>query len=112
MSTIIQGLVNTANTTFQGQYLFGGSNTQTAPFQILANGAVLYNGDQSSINSNVDVGLVAPNNTDGITAFAQSPRPSVPTSTRPHAPDDLSDLNDGQGVPPARPRSPSTTALL
>ena len=32
VSTIIQGLVNTANTTFQGQYLFGGSNTQTAPF--------------------------------------------------------------------------------
>ncbi len=56
VSTIIQGLVNTANTTFQGQYLFGGSNTQTAPFQILGNGTVRYNGDQSSINSNVDVG--------------------------------------------------------
>ena len=28
--------MNTANSTFQGQYLFGGSNTQTAPFQVLA----------------------------------------------------------------------------
>ena len=101
VSTIIQGLVNTANTTFQGQYLFGGSNTQTAPFQILSNGIVRYNGDQSSINSNVDVGLVAPNNTDGITAFGaistpvgSNVDPALTTQTS------LSDLNDGQGVPP------------
>jgi flagellar hook-associated protein 3 FlgL len=100
VSTIIQGLVNTANTTFQGQYLFGGSNTQTAPFQILGNGTVRYNGDQSSINSNVDVGLVAPNNTDGITAFGaistpvgSDVDPALTTQTS------LSDLNDGQGVP-------------
>jgi flagellar hook-associated protein 3 FlgL len=100
VSTIIQGLVNTANTTFQGQYLFGGSNTQTAPFQILGNGIVRYNGDQSSINSNVDVGLVAPNNTDGITAFGaistpvgSNVDPALTTQTS------LSDLNDGQGVP-------------
>jgi flagellar hook-associated protein 3 FlgL len=100
VSTIIQGLVNTANTTFQGQYLFGGSNTQTAPFQILGNGTVRYNGDQSSINSNVDAGLVAPNNTDGITAFGaistpvgSDVDPALTTQTS------LSDLNDGQGVP-------------
>jgi flagellar hook-associated protein 3 FlgL len=100
VSTIIQGLVNTANTTFQGQYLFGGSNTQTAPFQILANGTVRYNGDQSSINSNVDVGLVAPNNTDGITAFGAISTPvgsDVDPALTPQT--SLSDLNDGQGVP-------------
>jgi len=100
VSTIIQGLVNTANTTFQGQYLFGGSNTQTAPFQILGNGTVRYNGDQSSINSNVDVGLVAPNNTDGITAFGAISTPvgsDVDPALTPQT--SLSDLNDGQGVP-------------
>ena len=57
VSTIIQSLVNTANTTFDGQYLFGGSDTQTAPFQQLANGSVLYNGNQASINSNIASGL-------------------------------------------------------
>ncbi len=100
VSTIIQGLVNTANTTFQGQYLFGGSNTQTAPFQILGNGTVRYNGDQSSINSNVDVGLVAPNNTDGITAFGAISTP-VGSDVDPALTlqTSLSDLNDGQGVP-------------
>jgi flagellar hook-associated protein 3 FlgL len=99
VGTIIQSLVNTANTTFDGQYLFGGSKTQSAPFQVLANGAVLYSGDQASINSNVASGLVAPNNIDGITAFGAISTPvgsDIDPALTPQT--SLSDLNDGQGV--------------
>ena len=99
VSTIIQSLVNTANTTFDGQYLFGGSDTQTAPFQQLANGSVLYNGNQASINSNIASGLIAPNNIDGITAFGAISTPvgsDIDPALTPQT--SLSDLNNGQGV--------------
>ncbi len=100
VGTIISGLVNTANSTFQGQYLFGGSEAKQAPFQVLTSGAILYTGNQASINSQVDAGLVLPNNIDGVTAFgAISPpigndvNPAVTLQTS------LSDLNNGRGVP-------------
>jgi flagellar hook-associated protein 3 FlgL len=100
VGTIITGLVNTANSTFQGQYLFAGSASQQPPFQLLASGAVLYTGNQASINSQVDPNLVLPNNVDGVTAFAAlSPpvgsdvNPAVTLQTS------LSDLNNGRGVP-------------
>jgi flagellar hook-associated protein 3 FlgL len=101
VSTIIQGLVNTANSTFNGQYLFGGSKSQSPPFQVLANGAVLYNGDQASINSNVASGLVSPNNIDGVTAFGAISTP-VGANVDPAltSQTNLSDLNDGRGVMP------------
>ena len=99
VGTIIQGLVNTANTTFQGQYIFGGSQSQTPPFQVLANGAVRYNGDQASINSSIGSGLVEPINVSGIEAFGaiSTPvgsdlNPALTTKTQ------LSDLNNGRGV--------------
>ena len=101
VSTIIQGLVNTANSTFNGQYLYGGSKRQSPPFQVLANGAVLYNGDQASINSNVASGLVSPNNIDGVTAFGAISTP-VGANVDPAltSQTNLSDLNDGRGVMP------------
>src|SRR5580704_6357481 len=34
VGTIISGLVNAANSTFQGRYLFGGSQSQQPPFQV------------------------------------------------------------------------------
>jgi flagellar hook-associated protein 3 FlgL len=101
VGTIIQGLVNTANSTFQGQYLFGGSQSQSPPFQVLANGAVRYNGDQASINSNIGSGLVTPNNIDGITAFGAISTP-VGSDVDPALTlqTNLSDLNNGLGVSP------------
>lgn len=101
VGTIIQGLVNTANSTFQGQYLFGGSQSQSLPFQVLANGAVRYNGDQASINSNIGSGLVTPNNIDGITAFGAISTP-VGSDVDPALTlqTNLSDLNNGLGVSP------------
>lgn len=99
VSTIIQSLVNTANTTFDGQYIFGGSKTQSPPFQVLANGDVLYTGDQASINSNIASGLVAPNNIDGVTAFGAISTPvgsDIDPALTPQT--NLSDLNNGRGV--------------
>ncbi len=100
VGTIISGLVNTANSTFQGQYLFGGSASQQPPFKSKPDGTVLYTGNQASINSQVGSGLVLPNNVDGVTAFgAISPpigsdvNPAVTLQTS------LSDLNNGRGVP-------------
>jgi flagellar hook-associated protein 3 FlgL len=100
VGTIISGLINTANSTFQGQYLFGGSASQQAPFQVETDGTVLYTGNQSSINSQVDSGLVLPNNVDGVTAFGaiSTPlgsdiNPALTLQTN------LSDLNNGRGVP-------------
>jgi flagellar hook-associated protein 3 FlgL len=99
VGTIIQGLVNTANTTFEGQYVFGGSESQTPPFQVLANGSVRYNGDQASINSSIGSGLVEPNNISGVEAFGAISTPvgsdidpALTTQTQ------LSDLNNGRGV--------------
>jgi flagellar hook-associated protein 3 FlgL len=100
VGAIISGLVNTANSTFQGQYLFGGSDSQEAPFQVQSDGNILYTGNQASINSQVSAGLVLPNNVNGATAFgALSPPvgsnvdPAVTLQTN------LSDLNNGRGVP-------------
>jgi flagellar hook-associated protein 3 FlgL len=120
VGTIISGLVNTANSTFQGRYLFAGSASQQPPFQALANGTVLYNGNQSAINSQADSGLVLPNNIDGVTAFGaiSTPvgsdlNPAITSQTN------LSDLNNGRGVPAGSiqvtltPTSgPSTTATI
>jgi flagellar hook-associated protein 3 FlgL len=79
--------------------LFSGSPSQTPPFQILASGAVRYNGDQASINSNVGPGLVTPNNIDGITAFGAISTP-VGSDVDPALTlqTNLSDLNNGRGV--------------
>jgi flagellar hook-associated protein 3 FlgL len=100
VGAIVSGLVNTANSTFGGQYLFGGSETTQAPFQVTQSGAVLYTGNQDSINSQVGTGLVLPNNVNGVTAFgaistpvSSDVNPAVTLQT------DLSDLNSGRGVP-------------
>jgi flagellar hook-associated protein 3 len=100
VGTIISGLVNTANSTFQGQYLFGGSESQQAPFQVLTSGAILYNGNQSSINSQVNAGLALPNNIDGVTAFGAISTP-VGSDINPALTlqTNLSGLNNGRGVP-------------
>ncbi|HXY33750.1 MAG TPA: hypothetical protein VEI07_05945 [Planctomycetaceae bacterium] len=100
VGSIISGLVNVANSTYEGQYLFSGSESQQAPFQVQQSGAILYTGNQDSINSQVASGLVVPNNISGVTAFGaistpvgSDVNPAVTLQT------DLSDLNNGRGVP-------------
>ncbi len=100
VGSIISGLVNVANSTFEGQYLFGGSESKQPPFQVTSSGAILYTGNQASINSQVGSGLVVANNISGVTAFGaiSTPvgsdlNPAVTSQTN------LSDLNNGRGVP-------------
>jgi flagellar hook-associated protein 3 FlgL len=99
VQSIIQGLLNTANSTYQGQYLFGGSETNSPPFQQLSDGTILYTGDNASINSYIDGNLTVANNVTGIAAFGaistpvgSDVDPAVTLQTN------LSDLNGGSGV--------------
>jgi flagellar hook-associated protein 3 FlgL len=100
VGTIISGLVNTANSTFEGQYLFSGSEAQQAPFKQIQGGAVLYVGNQDTINSQVGSNLVSPNNVNGVTAFGATSTP-ISSDVNPAVTlqTSLSDLNNGRGVP-------------
>src|SRR5258707_620812 len=66
---LIQQVVDAANSTFGGQYLFGGSQNSSPPFSITANG-VAYSGDQQSLSTYVAPGLTAATSLDGNTALA------------------------------------------
>lgn len=69
VGALVRQVINTANSQFRGRYLFGGSQTEAAPFELTGNGAVRYSGDQLSIESFLDFELLASNNVDGDTAF-------------------------------------------
>lgn len=65
--TITQ-LLNTANQNFRGRYLFAGSRSATTPFT-QTTGGVVYNGNEGSLNSFVDVGLPYATNASGADVF-------------------------------------------
>ncbi|MFQ5732940.1 MAG: hypothetical protein ACE5KM_13450 [Planctomycetaceae bacterium] len=96
---IIKAALNAANSKFRGRYLFGGSESQGLPFELVNNALVRYNGDREQINSFIDLDLLVSNNVDGVTAFnpltqaaGGSINPAVTLNTR------LSDLHGGAGV--------------
>jgi flagellar hook-associated protein 3 FlgL len=64
----ITQLLNTGNQNFRGRYLFGGSRSSTSPFTRTADG-VVYNGNDGSLNSFVDVGLPYATNASGTDVF-------------------------------------------
>ena len=70
VGSLLEGVLNAANTQFRGRYLFGGTYTDAAPFDLMGNGTVKYSGDTLSINSFADIDLLMANNVDGDTAFA------------------------------------------
>ncbi|QDT38583.1 flagellar hook-associated protein FlgL [Stratiformator vulcanicus] len=70
IESILSGVLNTANSTHRGRYLFGGSETQDQPFTDLGGGRILYHGDSAQIDSQIDTGFLLGNNIDGATAFA------------------------------------------
>jgi flagellar hook-associated protein 3 FlgL len=99
---LIQQVVDSANSTYAGQYLFGGSQNISPPFSITSNG-VVYNGDQQSHSTYTAPGLATATGIDGNTALAAlSPpagadlNPALTLQTR------LSDLKGGQGVVPGQ----------
>jgi flagellar hook-associated protein 3 FlgL len=66
----VAGLMNSKDS--NGNYLFAGSKTDTAPYTQNSDGTYTYNGDQSSINLTIGDGLSVATNTTGWDAFQQS----------------------------------------
>jgi flagellar hook-associated protein 3 FlgL len=113
---LIQQVVDAANSTFGGQYLFGGSQNSSPPFSITANG-VAYNGDQQSLNTYVAPGLTTATSLDGNTALAAlSPPAGADLNPALTLQTQLSSLKGGQGVVPGQISvtlsSPATTQTI
>ncbi len=89
---VISQTLEAANTQVKDQFIFGGTLTRTAPFQISASGSI-YQGNTETftieIAQSTNVGLTIP----GSDALGTDLNPSLTLSTL------LSDLNGGQGVP-------------
>ncbi|WP_438301034.1 flagellar hook-associated protein 3 [Pseudomonas sp. NMS19W] len=66
----VLGLMNSKDA--NGNYLFSGSKTDTAPYSQNADGTYTYNGDQTQINLNIGDGMSVGTNTTGWDAFQQT----------------------------------------
>jgi len=69
LSSFITSSINAANATYNGRYLFGGSQTEAPPFNLAIDGSVIYSGDNFSIESYTDLNQLESNNVDGESAF-------------------------------------------
>ena len=96
----IEQLVSTANRTFRGRYLFGGSAISEAPFEV-EKGFVNYLGNENTISSLADIGLLLESNVNGHEVFGGISSqvagnvdldPVVSRSTR------IDDLRGGLGI--------------
>lgn len=99
---IVQQLLDSANTNYDGRYLFAGSEANTQPF-VMDGQYVEYTGNAASLSSYSDVNQLFQTNVSGAEAFGalstgvQGTADLTPTLT---AETPLSSLNDGQGVSP------------
>jgi len=66
----VLGLMNSKDS--NGNYLFSGSKTDTAPYSQNSDGTYTYNGDQTSINLGIGDGASVATNTTGWAAFQQT----------------------------------------
>lgn len=69
VASLLQQVVNTANTSFRGRALFGGSQSGGVPFELTGSGAVRYQGDVEQFSSVVSPSVFLPTNIDGQSAF-------------------------------------------
>lgn len=69
VSSIIQSITTAGNSKFRGRFLFGGSESQQVPFDLVGTGQVRYRGDAASVESFLDYDIKLTNNIDGVTAF-------------------------------------------
>lgn len=103
LATEVSGLINTvlnsANTKFRGRFLFAGTETDSAPFELAGDGNILYAGNSQQISSFIDLGQQIVNNLDGQSAFnvltsveSDDLNVAVTTETR------LSQLHGGAGL--------------
>ncbi len=64
----LDSLVGIANKQFRGRYLFAGSQTSQIPFS-MENGSVVYHGDDGSVQSYSDIGVLFSSNASGLSVF-------------------------------------------
>jgi flagellin-like hook-associated protein FlgL len=96
----VQQLVTLGNTQFDGQNLFGGTDTTTPPFSMNAAGNVVYSGNSTPTQSYVDVNQLFASSITGDQAFGATSQPIQGAALTPALSADtpLADLNGGQGV--------------
>lgn len=99
VAAAIKGAVITANSSHRGRYLFGGSQTTSAPFEIRDDNSVAYLGDRLSVDTLIERHLIVSNSVDGPLAFgvlspipARELNPAISDATK------ISDLHGGIGV--------------
>mgnify|MGYP003663171275 CR=1 FL=1 len=99
VSGLIDQVLNSANTKFRGRFLFAGTESDSAPFELKAAGNVLYSGNTQQIRSYIDSGQQIVNNLDGQSAFnvlttveSDDLNVAVTTETR------LANLHGGAGL--------------
>lgn len=100
---ILEQLLDTGNQQFRDRYLFGGTRTEAAPFSVLDDGKVLFEGNSGALRSFADIDLLFETNIPatevigGLSSGVQGTadlNPILTTATR------LSDLRSGKGVVP------------
>ena len=98
IEAMLTSALQTANTSFRGRHLFGGTQTLDEPFAILTEG-VRFTGDHRTIGSRPDFDLLMANNLEPTAAFGLEAavssidlNPSATAATR------LDRLNGGSGV--------------
>jgi flagellar hook-associated protein 3 FlgL len=95
----IQQLVQLGNQTFNGRYLFGGSESSSPPF-LQTTAGVVYQGNESNLYSYSDINSLFQTNVSGDQAFGATQLVSGSTDLNPALTfaTPLSQLNGGQGV--------------
>ena len=106
IQSALNEIVSLANAEEAGRYLFGGTQTQDEPYQIIGSRYVYYKGNEEDINIQVDSATYMPINTTGESVFGSM---TSTLSSKDLSPDitfgntystRLEDLNNGIGVPP------------
>lgn len=105
----VQGLLRTvvqsANTSYAGRYLFAGSATDQAPFEQTAAGLVRYRGNSQSLTGYADFNLLISSGVDGATGLGAITAPvSADLDPALTSSTELSQLYSGAGVVPGRIR--------
>ncbi len=100
-SSLIQSALLSLNTSYNGRYIFAGTQTDQIPFTVQGDGTIRYQGDERSIDTFADFGFRVDGSVDGghdLRALSQSPtldlNPALSLSTR------FDQLNGGTGSLP------------
>jgi len=95
VNQIISQVLEAANTQVSNQFIFGGTNTRTTPFQVSASGAI-YQGNTESVKieiaQDIKIGIALP----GSEVLGTDLNPDITLQTA------IADLNRGSGVSPGQ----------